>query len=92
MKNIKCLVGLHKYKYLGVSEYSYSTGVLTITEVRGKVYQCELCGKINAPWWWDKSERDLKPYCTDIECKGWKEDVKTIPESDFGNTSRINLN
>lgn len=79
MKNIRCILGFHKYKYLGISEYSYSSGFMEITETREKVYWCELCGKLKAPWWWDKSNRDLFPYRRSVGWDKWKRDVR-IPK------------
>ena len=76
IKKLLCKLGFHDDVYKGLSIYRYHTGS-SICEEKGDVHQCKQCKRIDAPWWWEKENRDLHPatYLDGSSCN-WKEDVK----------------
>jgi len=74
MNKLLCFLNIHKWKYIGVSEYSYKSGTFKITTEKAKCYKCERCNKEDLPWWFEKENRDLTPYYDDF-FNDWKRDI-----------------
>jgi len=76
---IFCFLLGHKWKDVGVSEYSYSRNLFSVVVEKQIVRKCSRCGKKDLPWWWDKNNRKLRP-CVDVTGypKKWKQEIKIL--------------